>query len=79
MNDKGRILMSNNKDSYNELKLADLEGVSGGVLMKDMTRKERKKYRTLLNNYENSRGTADEETAYREYVDFADEMIEKYN
>jgi acyl-CoA-binding protein len=64
--------------AYNELNLTDLEGVSGGVLLKDMTSKERKKYRTLYNKYENARGTEDEETAYKEYLEFTDEMVTKY-
>ena len=64
--------------AYNELDLADLEGVSGGVLLKDMTSKERKKFRTLYNKYENSRGTEDEEAAYQEYLEFAEEMTTKY-
>ena len=71
--------MSNNKDSHYELKLADLESVSGGVLLKEMSSKERKKFRTLYNKYENSRGTDTEEAAYREYLDFNDKMTEKYD
>lgn len=71
--------MSKKTDSHYELKLADLESVSGGVLLKEMSSKERKKFRTLYNKYENSRGTDEEEAAYREYLDFNDKMTEKYD
>ena len=35
--------------AYNELNLADLEGVSGGVLLKDMTSKERNTALSIIN------------------------------
>ena len=75
------------KDEFQKLGIEDLESVSGGVMLPQMTDEERHELKAVSKKYESavidkSKGLCDQsavDEAFGEYVEFLTKMNNKYN